>query len=128
MARRLVQRIDSGRTLGAAALGDDGTIYVADDRETFFAVGRSGNTLWTSAPDGGVLGSAVVGADNTIYFVDGELGLRAIARGSAEMADQGRRCRALRRQPWPMTALSTRGGTTGILRDSARWKLEVDAA
>jgi outer membrane protein assembly factor BamB len=57
--------------LGAAALGDDGTIYVADDRGTFFAVGRSGNTLWTSAPDGGVLGSAVIGADNTIYLSTG---------------------------------------------------------
>jgi outer membrane protein assembly factor BamB len=54
--------------LGAVALADDGTIYVADDRATFFAVGRSGNTLWTSTPDGTVLGSAVVGADNTIYF------------------------------------------------------------
>jgi outer membrane protein assembly factor BamB len=55
--------------LGPAALADDGTIYVADDRGTFFAVGRSGNTLWTSQLDGGLLGSAVVGADNTIYFV-----------------------------------------------------------
>jgi PQQ-like domain len=54
--------------LGTAALADDGTIYVADDRSTFFAVGRSGNALWTNKPDGTVLGSAVVGADNTIYF------------------------------------------------------------
>jgi outer membrane protein assembly factor BamB len=55
--------------LGPAALADDGTIYVADDRRTFFAIRRSGDTLWQFATDGTVMGSAVVGADNTIYFV-----------------------------------------------------------
>jgi large repetitive protein len=55
--------------LGAAALADDGTIYVADDRNEFFAVGRSGNTLWSYAIDGALQGSAVVGADGTIYLV-----------------------------------------------------------
>ena len=54
--------------LGPAALADDGTIYVADDRATFFAVGRPGNTLWQTTTDGTVMGSAVVGSDNTIYF------------------------------------------------------------
>lgn len=54
--------------LGPAALADDGTIYVADDRSTFFAIRRSGDTLWQFATDGAVMGSAVVGADNTIYF------------------------------------------------------------
>ncbi|MGA8012308.1 MAG: PQQ-binding-like beta-propeller repeat protein [Candidatus Acidiferrales bacterium] len=54
--------------LGPAALADDGTIYVADDRRTFFAVRRSGDTLWQFTTDGMVMGSAVVGADNTIYF------------------------------------------------------------
>ena len=54
--------------LGPAALADDGTIYVTDDRKTLFAVGRSGNTLWQFATDGTVMGSAVVGADDTIYF------------------------------------------------------------
>jgi outer membrane protein assembly factor BamB len=54
--------------LGPAALADDGTIYVADDRGTFFAVRRSGDVLWSAKLDGGLLGSAVVGADNTIYF------------------------------------------------------------
>jgi outer membrane protein assembly factor BamB len=54
--------------LGPAALADDGTIYVADDRRTFFAVGRAGNTLWTFALDSTLLGSAVVGADSTIYL------------------------------------------------------------
>jgi outer membrane protein assembly factor BamB len=54
--------------LGPAALADDGTIYVADDRGTFFAVRHSGDVLWTAKPDGGLLGSAVVGGDNTIYF------------------------------------------------------------
>jgi outer membrane protein assembly factor BamB len=54
--------------LGPAALADDGTIYVADDRGSFFAVRRSGDVLWTSKLDGGLLGSAVVGADGTIYL------------------------------------------------------------
>jgi hypothetical protein len=48
--------------------GNTGTIYVADDRGTFFAVGRAGNAVWTSQVDGMLLGSAVVGADGTVYF------------------------------------------------------------
>lgn len=53
--------------LGPAALADDGTIYVGDDRATLFAVGRSGNTLWNRTLDSSVLGSAVVSADGAIY-------------------------------------------------------------
>jgi outer membrane protein assembly factor BamB len=54
--------------LGPAALADDGTIHVADDRATFFTVGRSGNTLWNRTVDGSVLGSPVVGTDGAIYI------------------------------------------------------------
>lgn len=54
--------------LGAAALADDGTVYVGDDAGKFFAIRRSGDVLWTSDVDGTLLGSAVVGADDTIYF------------------------------------------------------------
>jgi outer membrane protein assembly factor BamB len=54
--------------LGPAALADDGTVYVADDRTSFFAVTRSGDIKWKYETDGLVQGSAVVGSDGTIYF------------------------------------------------------------
>ena len=54
--------------LGAAALADDGTVYVPDDRQSLFAVGRSGNTVWRVTTDGPVIGSAVVASDGTIFF------------------------------------------------------------
>jgi len=59
-------------TLGAAALGDDGTIYVGDG-QTLYAVDHSGSLKWQfKAPAGGCcLGSPVVDADGTIYFAGG---------------------------------------------------------
>jgi len=54
--------------LGPAALADDGTVYVPDDRQSLFAVGRSGNTVWRVTTDGPVIGSAVVASDGTIFF------------------------------------------------------------
>ena len=54
--------------LGAAALGKDGTIYVADDEGALFAVDRSGEKIWEFQPDSSVVGSPVVDADGTIYF------------------------------------------------------------
>src|SRR5271156_2728758 len=57
--------------LGPAALGADGTIYVADDRQTLYAVDRRGDLKWKFAATGGIVGSAVVGADGTIYLATG---------------------------------------------------------
>ena len=54
--------------LGPAALAKDGTIYVADDEQTLFAVDRSGEKIWDFKLDGNVIGSPVVDADGTIYF------------------------------------------------------------
>jgi large repetitive protein len=54
--------------LGPAALADDGTVYVADDRASIFAVTRSGDVKWKYGTDSSVQGSAVVGTDGTIYF------------------------------------------------------------
>jgi outer membrane protein assembly factor BamB len=54
--------------LGPAALGEDGTIYVPDDRRMIFAVDRRGDLKWKFEADGLIVGSAVVGADGTIYF------------------------------------------------------------
>ena len=54
--------------LGPAALGKDGTIYVADDEQTLFAVDRSGEKLWDFKLDANIIDSPVVDADGTIYF------------------------------------------------------------
>ncbi len=54
--------------LGAAALADDGTIYVPDNNYSLFAVDRAGHTKWTFQTEGPVLGSAIVGTDGTIFL------------------------------------------------------------
>jgi outer membrane protein assembly factor BamB len=57
--------------LGPAALDEDGTIYVGDDRQALYAVNRHGDLKWKFVPDGSLVGSAVVGADHTVYFSTG---------------------------------------------------------
>jgi outer membrane protein assembly factor BamB len=63
-------------TLGQAALGEDGTIYVADDRNVLYAFDRTGEKKWMF--DAGVVGSPVVDTQAVIYFTDGA-GLYALA-------------------------------------------------
>jgi len=54
--------------LGPAALGKEGTIYVADDQSAVFAVDRSGEKIWEFHADLNIYGSPVVDAEGTIYF------------------------------------------------------------
>jgi hypothetical protein len=54
--------------LGLAALGEDGSIYVGDNRYTLYAVDQSGELEWKYEPDGIVIGSPVVDAEGVIYF------------------------------------------------------------
>jgi hypothetical protein len=54
--------------LGQPALDDEGMIYVADDRNFLYAVGRRGDTRWQYEADGMVIGSPVIGVDRMIYF------------------------------------------------------------
>lgn len=55
-------------SLGIASLGEDGTIYVADDRNMLYAVDHSGALEWKFEADGNVAGSPVVDSDGVIYF------------------------------------------------------------
>jgi outer membrane protein assembly factor BamB len=117
--------------LGPAALANDGTMYVADDRRTFFAVSRSGNTAWTSTPDGTVLGSAVVGADNTIYFATSDSVYALAPDGTVKWQTKAPI------QAWTAPVLADDGtvyvgGTTGFFAvrpdGSLKWTLRTMAA
>jgi putative pyrroloquinoline-quinone binding quinoprotein len=55
-------------SLGIASLGEDGTVYVADDRNMLYAVDHSGALEWKFEADGNVAGSPVVDSDGVIYF------------------------------------------------------------
>ena len=111
--------------LGPAALADDGTIYVADDRSTFFAVRRSGDTLWQFTTDGTVMGSAVVGADNTIYFATSNSVYALTPEGSLKWQTKAPQ------QATTAPALADDGtvyvgGDDAVVRDALRWKLEME--
>ncbi|HKW87672.1 MAG TPA: PQQ-binding-like beta-propeller repeat protein [Candidatus Acidoferrales bacterium] len=54
--------------LGIASLGEDGTVYVADDRSMLYAVDHSGAMSWEFEADDVVAGSPVVDADGVLYF------------------------------------------------------------
>lgn len=55
-------------SLGIAALGEDGTAYVADDRNILYAVDHSGALEWKFEADGNVAGSPVVDSDGVLYL------------------------------------------------------------
>ncbi len=58
-------------TLGQAALANDGTIYVGDDRGVFYAVDPSGSMKWR-LDAGSVIGSPVIDMEGVIYFTGGD--------------------------------------------------------
>jgi outer membrane protein assembly factor BamB len=58
-------------SLGQAALADDGTIYVGDDRSVLYAVDSSGSKKWRFDADGSVQGSPVIDTAGVVYFTAG---------------------------------------------------------
>jgi outer membrane protein assembly factor BamB len=57
--------------LGQAALAEDGTIYVGDDRSVLYAVSSSGSKKWRFDINGSVQGSPVIDTAGVVYFTAG---------------------------------------------------------
>ena len=62
----------SSGNLGQAALAEDGTIYVGDDRAVLYAVDSSGNKKWRFDASGSVQGSPVIDSAGVVYFTAGD--------------------------------------------------------
>lgn len=58
--------------LGQAALAEDGTIYVGDDRSILYAVDSSGTKKWRFDISGSVQGSPVIDTVGVVYFTAGD--------------------------------------------------------
>ena len=59
-------------SLGQAALAEDGTIYVGDDRSVLYAVDSSGSRKWRFDASGSVQGSPVIDTAGVVYFTAGD--------------------------------------------------------
>ncbi|HEY1471777.1 MAG TPA: PQQ-binding-like beta-propeller repeat protein [Candidatus Acidoferrum sp.] len=62
----------SSGNLGQAAVAEDGTIYVGDDRSVLYAVDSSGSEKWRFDASGSVQGSPVIDTAGVVYFTAGD--------------------------------------------------------